>query len=325
MSRRRQKRNQERWSEQPGLFDMPAVPDSDDGGLKAMPEEIFVRPERMRFMSFGSGSSGNCAYIGTPDCGLLIDAGVNNNYVMEQLAANSIDVHTIQGILLTHDHSDHVRFAYAILRYNRHMRLYATPKAFNGLLRRHNMSRRIADYHSPIYKEFPFSIGPMTITAFETSHDGSDNAGFCIEGPGATFVVATDTGTITARADHYIRKAHYLMIESDYDANMLRTGSYPAHLKARIASTSGHLDNADTGRYLAAVAPAGLLRRVFLCHLSLHNNTPQIALSTVRGILEEAKVQVSYDAEPAPTDTRLHVGVLPREKSSRLVLLSGEV
>lgn len=324
MSRRRQKRNQAMWADQPGLFDLPqAEPETPQ--LKPMADEALESPERMRFLSFGSGSSGNCSYIGTPDCGLLIDAGVNNNYVTEQLAANSIDIKTIRGILLTHDHSDHVRFAYAILRYNKHMRLYATPKAFNGLLRRHNMSRRIADYHTPIYKEFPFTVGPMTVTAFETSHDGSDNAGFCIEGPGATFAIATDTGTITARTDHYVRRANYLMIESDYDATMLRNGPYPQHLKARIASTIGHLDNADTGRYLASIASEGTLRRVFLCHLSVHNNTPQTALNTVRDILEEAGVAVCHDAEPSPLERRLHIGVLPREQCSKLILLKGDL
>lgn len=323
MSRRRQKRNQALWADQPGLFDIPADADL-SAQLAPMADEALCRPERMRFLSFGSGSSGNCSYIGTPACGILIDAGVNNNYVTEQLVANSIDIRTIQGILLTHDHSDHVRFAYALLRHNRHMKLYATPKAMNGLLRRHNMSRRITDYHSPIYKEFPFAIGNMTITAFETSHDGSDNAGFCIEGPGATFVIATDTGTITARTDYYVRRANYLMIESDYDSTMLRNGPYPQHLKARIASTIGHLDNADTGRYLASIAPAGNLRRVFLCHLSSHNNTPKIALSTIHGILEEAGVSICHDEEPSPTDKRLHVAVLPRETCSRLILLNSD-
>jgi len=319
MSRRRQKlRQQAYWSEQPGLFDLPTEEDND---ILAAPTEDVELDERLRFISFGSGSSGNCAYIGTPSCGLLIDAGVDNNYVTAQLAANSIDPSSIKGILLTHDHSDHVRFAYAILRHNRHMRLFATPKAFNGLLRRHSISRRISDYHQPIYKEFPFSVGPLTVTAFETSHDGSDNAGFAIDFGDTHFVVTTDTGTITARSDHYMRQAQYLMIESDYDATMLRTGPYHAHLKARIASTSGHLDNADTGRYLASLAPAGLLRRVFLCHLSDTNNTPHLALTTVQNILEEAGIAICRDRQPGPTETRLHVSVLPRSEASPLVVL----
>ena len=102
------------------------------------------------------------------------------------------------------------------------MRIFATAKAFNGLLRRHSISRRIKDYHTPIFKEFPFQAGIFTVTAFETSHDGTDNAGFCIEGGGTTFVVTTDTGTITSRADEYMRRTHNLMIESNYDAEIDR-------------------------------------------------------------------------------------------------------
>lgn len=317
MTRRRQYRNRQMYPDnQPGLFDV--APDEADEGLTPMDEAVLERPERLMFMSFGSGSSGNCSYIGTPSCGLLIDAGVDNNYVMEQLKANSIDPATIKGILLTHDHSDHVRYAYAILRYNRHMRLYATPKAFNGLLRRHSMSRRIKDYHVPIYKEFPFELGIFTVTAFETSHDGTDNAGFAIAACGTSFVVATDTGTVTARADHYIRQTRNLMIESNYDASMLRNGRYPQHLKARIASTIGHLDNADTARYLASVAKVCPFSCIYLCHLSQDNNTPQIALATVRQALEEAGIALAADHLDT---TRLHLDVLPRKEASPLVTL----
>lgn len=318
MSRRRQKRNQEAfWRNHPGLFDVAA--DSDGGELLPMSESALEAPERVCFMSFGSGSSGNCAYIGTPSSGLLIDAGVDNNYVIEQLKANSINPESIVGILLTHDHSDHVRFAYAILRRYRQMRIFATAKAFNGLLRRHSISRRIKDYHTPIFKEFPFQAGIFTVTAFETSHDGTDNAGFCIEGGGTTFVVTTDTGTITSRADEYMRRTHNLMIESNYDAEMLRNGRYPVHLKARIASTIGHLDNADTARYLAAIARTAGLKRVFLCHLSQDNNTPQIALATVRNALEAAGVGVT--GEDAVADSRMRLSVLPRSEATSLIAL----
>ncbi len=318
MSRRRQKRNQEAfWRNHPGLFDVAA--DSDGCELLPMSESALEAPERVCFMSFGSGSSGNCAYIGTPSCGLLIDAGVDNNYVIEQLKANSINPESIVGILLTHDHSDHVRFAYAILRRYRQMRIFATAKAFNGLLRRHSISRRIKDYHTPIFKEFPFQAGIFTVTAFETSHDGTDNAGFCIEGGGTTFVVTTDTGTITSRADEYMRRTHNLMIESNYDAEMLRNGRYPVHLKARIASTIGHLDNADTARYLAAIARSAGLKRVFLCHLSQDNNTPQIALATVRNALESVGIGVT--GEDAVADSRLRLSVLPRSEATSLIVL----
>jgi len=322
MTRRRQKRKQQAYfGEAPSLFDYVGG-DSETELVSHGADENESLPQRLRYMSFGSGSSGNCSYVGTPQCGVLIDAGVDNNYVTEKLAANSIEISTIRGILLTHDHYDHVRYAYALLRRNPHMCIYATPRAFNGLLRRHNMSRRIADYHTPIYKEFPFKVGPIVVTAFETSHDGSDNVGFALQMDDVCFVVATDTGIITERTDFYVRQAQYLMIEADYDADMLRNGRrYAQYLKARIASVTGHLDNADTGRYLAGLAPSGVLKRVFLCHLSEENNTPQLALATVRNALENAGVALCHDKEPGPLETRLHVSVLPRRECSPLVTL----
>lgn len=322
MTRRRQKQQREAFiRNNPDLFQLADnEPVNEDKVFEPLSPELLARPDALHFISFGSGSSGNCAYIGTASCGLLLDAGVDNNYVLSELANNSIDPNTIAGILLTHDHSDHVRYAYAILRRFKHMKLYATPKAMNGLLRRHSMSRRINDYHQPIYKEFPFNVGPFTITAFETSHDGTDNVGFAIDGAGTHFVLATDTGTITSRADFYIRQAEHLMIEADYDVHMLRTGPYPERLKARIASTSGHLDNADTARFVASVASAGKLRSVFLCHLSHINNNPATALRTVRDALEAEGISIT-DATSAADDPRLRLTILPRLESSILMTL----
>lgn len=301
----------------PGLFDMP----SEDDELPVPDVSVSQREETLRFLSFGSGSSGNCAYIGTPSCGLLIDAGVDNNYVTEQLKANAIDITTIRGIILTHDHGDHIRYAYAMLRYNRHMRLYATPKTLNGILRRHNISRRIQDYHTPIFKEFPFQTGELSVTAFDTSHDGSDNMGFSIEGAGTTFVVTTDTGTITERADFYIRRSTHLMIESNYDATMLRNGHYPMHLKARIASPTGHMDNADTAAYLKSICPAAI-KNILLCHLSIDNNTPEIATAIVRHALEEAGMTVTDITAPSPESVgTVRLFALPRLESSPLIVL----
>ena len=317
--RRQQQRSRETfWRDQPGLFDFIADDTDDASVLSPMSDEDLCVPERLRYMSFGSGSSGNCAYIGTASCGLLIDAGVDNEFVENSLRANGVDADTIRGILLTHDHGDHVKYAYSILRRHRNMRLYATPKAFGGVLRRHSISRRIKDYHQPIHKEFPFQIGPLTITAFETSHDGTDNAGFIIEGFGVSFVVATDMGKVTARADYYIRQASHLMIESNYDLAMLRNGHYPRHLKARIESAIGHLDNADAASYLADVAAAGTLKRVFLCHLSQDNNTPEIAVATVGGALVEAGYEICTGDV---ADGRLHLSALPRLEATSLIFL----
>ncbi len=247
--------------------------------------------EKLRCVSFGSGSSGNCAFVGTLRCGVLVDAGVDADKVQAGLKANGIDPARVAGIIITHDHGDHVRYAYTILRRYPHMKLWATPRCLNGILRRHSISRRIKDYHAPIYKEFAVAIGDLSITPFETSHDGTDNVGFCIEYRGHTLVIATDTGRITDRADFYIRKADILMIEANYDADMLRRCARPEYLKARIASERGHMDNADTARYLAGMW-TGSLTHIYLCHISEDTNTPEQALATIGGALAAAGISV---------------------------------
>lgn len=274
------------------------------------------RRKALRFISFGSGSSGNCSYIGNDNGGVLIDAGVDGKFVTDQLLHNGIDASQIKGILLTHDHGDHVKYAYSILRYNRHMRLFCTPKTLNGLLRRHSISRRIKDYHAPIFKEFPFELAGLTITAFEVSHDGTDNVGYSIECDGVRMSVVTDTGYITERADYYMRQSNAIMIEANYDAEMLRNGPYSEHLKARIASQIGHMDNADTAAYLATIASPEL-SHVLLCHLSHDNNCPEIALATVRSkLLASGKVIADHPLSPG-----LQLGVLPRFAASPLYII----
>lgn len=250
--------------------------------------------DKVFFMSFGSGSSGNCAYIGDRNGGFLIDAGIEAKKVTSALTANGIPMNRVGGIILTHDHHDHISQAYALLRANRHMRLYCTLRTFNGILRRHNISRRIKDYHTPIYKEFTFKIGGFEITPFEVMHDGSDNAGFHIIHGDRAITVATDLGCISHRVDHYMRQADTIVIESNYDLQMLRNGSYPEHLKARIVANNGHLDNAVTAEFLAGImSPA--VRNIYLCHLSHDNNAPQIAVQAVTDAINRSDAERNAD------------------------------
>ncbi|MDE6288082.1 MAG: MBL fold metallo-hydrolase [Muribaculaceae bacterium] len=285
----------------------------------ALAPEFRSGASRLRFMSFGSGSSGNCAYIGTPENGLLIDAGVDNKKVIAELERNGIDIATVHGIFLTHDHGDHVKFAYSILRRNPHMKLFTTLKALEGILRRHNISRRIKDYHSPIYKEHEYTFGDITVTPFETSHDGTDNCGFYIKMGDSSFVVATDMGMITERADHYLRLARSIMIEANYDEHMLTTGRYTEHLKARIRSAIGHMDNSVTARYLTEIfTPA--LKHIFLCHLSEDNNTPETAMATVINALRNISVSPAVSTAEIPAGT-VYLMALPRHATTDLFVL----
>lgn len=270
----------------------------------------------LQFVSFGSGSSGNCSFLGTENGGVLIDAGVDPQHVYRDLAVNGINIKKVKGILLTHDHADHIRYAYKLVSENKHLRIYCTPRLMGGLLRHHNISNRIKDYQVSIFKEIPFFLAGMRFTAFETSHDAIDNMGFSIEVGDNTFVVATDMGIITERAAHYMRKANFLMIESNYDRQMLDTGRYPEYLKARVRGNLGHLDNTVAAQYVASNYHEGL-KWVFLCHLSNDNNNPEKALSTMTAALEARGVSVGDGSNSADSRCKdIQVYALPRYETS---------
>lgn len=277
------------------------------------------------FMSFGSGSSGNCSYIGDRQGGFLVDAGVETRKVVDSLKANGVSMDAVKGICLTHDHGDHIRYVYNIVRSYRHIRIYCTPKAFNGILRRHSVSRRIKDYHVAIYKEFPFKLGNFEVTAFDVMHDGADNAGFFVKHGDKTFAIATDLGCISERVDYYMRQAQHIVLEANYDADMLRNGTYPEYLKARIAHDTGHMDNAVTAAYLARIYRPEI-RKIYLCHLSHDNNTPEKALIAVAEALRGAGVTRIGDGNVSLTDSddsapQVHLVALPRYECSPLYTL----
>ena len=269
------------------------------------------------YISMGSGSSGNCCYIGTKRGGVLIDAGVKTEEIVKMLSSNGIHIGAVKALLLTHDHSDHVRYAYNVLRNYKHIRLFCTNRVLNGILRRHSISKRIKEYHHPIFKEIPFKICDFEITAFEVPHDGTDNMGFSLDFDDRRFVLATDLGAVTDRARYYMSRANYLVIEANYDLQMLKFGRYPEYLKARIQTENGHMDNEATGEFLKQIINPNL-QYIFLCHLSQDNNTPAKALHAVRTALESAG-KVVGNAEETISDRKADVQLmaLPRFDATR--------
>lgn len=297
---------------------MPDAPDDPEKHQLCEPEPKGDVPVRqIHFISFGSGSSGNCSYIATSRGGILIDAGVRPDHVEASLMRYGIGMDSVKAIVLTHDHTDHVKFAYQILRNYKNIRLFCTNRVMNGLLRRHSISKRIKEYHSPIFKEIPFKLFDFEVTAFDVPHDGTDNMGFSFLCGDRRFVIATDLGEVTERARHYMSLADWLVIESNYDSRMLEEGKYPLYLKARIRTSRGHLDNVDTAAFLREIA-SERLKYVFLCHLSADNNTPEKALAASRAALEEAGLKVGTACETlSDREADIQLTVLPRFEASR--------
>ena len=292
-------------------------PSTIDTRTIALRQSMAQAPSPLFYISFGSGSSGNCCYLGTRNAGILIDAGILTETVVDTLKENGIKMENIVGICLTHDHGDHVKYAYNIVRKHKHMKVYCTNRVVNGMLRKHNISKRIKDYHSPIFKEIPFKLGDFEITAFDVPHDGDDNMGFFVRHGDKNFVVATDLGAISERARHYISQAHYLMIEANYDKEMLIKGTYPDYLMRRIQTDRGHMDNVETAAFLSEIYTPQL-KYIFLCHLSNDNNTPEIALNTISKALKDRGLTIGT-AQETIEDRKADVQLmaLPRLEPTR--------
>jgi phosphoribosyl 1,2-cyclic phosphodiesterase len=249
--------------------------------------------DRLRFQSFGSGSSGNCYFIGNASCGLLIDAGIGVRTIRKNLKNIGLDYENIWGVFVTHDHADHIK-AVGSIGEKHHVPIYSTRKVHEGIQRSYCVTEKLYSSTKIIEKGETIQVGEFRITAFEVSHDATDNVGYTIEYKEKRFTFATDLGYISHEVAEHLRLADFMVLEANYDKQMLEQGSYPIHLKKRIAAPTGHLSNDQTGLFLSENFNKRL-QHVFLCHLSRENNMPDIAYTTVQNHLEEKQIIVGKD------------------------------
>lgn len=251
----------------------------------------------LHFISFGSGSSGNCSLLFDEHNGLMIDAGVGVRTLKKHFKEYGLNLSQVQNILVTHDHADHVK-SVGSLSSDYGLPVYAVHKVHTGIDHNWCVRRKIGPERvKVIEKNVPFQIGPFSITPFGVPHDSSDNVGYRIRytQPTAdgthdirqtTFVMMTDIGHLTNEMKNNISEANYLVIEADYEKEMLDTGPYPEHLKTRIRGPLGHMSNEECAMALVENATPQL-HHVWLCHLSDENNHPDLAEKTVKSILKE--------------------------------------
>lgn len=238
----------------------------------------------LRFISFGSGSSGNSYYLFTEKDGLLIDAGVGIRSLKKYFREYGFRTDNLSGILITHDHADHVK---AVGKFSAEygINVYATEEVHKGIVRNYCVTKKIPDNQRlQIKKGSTFKLGSFEITPFNVPHDSNDNVGYCIQCQGITFCLMTDVGHVTDEMKKYITKAQYLVIEANHDEEMLMKGNYPDFLKERILGENGHLSNKNCAVAIAENA-SPKLKHVWLCHLSEENNHPELARKTVEQVL----------------------------------------
>ena len=246
----------------------------------------------LKFISFGSGSSGNCYYLFSETEGLLIDVGVGIRTLRKQFNDYGLDFSNgIKGVLVTHDHADHIKSVGSFSkRYN--CPVYTTCLVHTGMDRNYCMRNKLAVANRKyMQKGTTYSIGGFSVTPFNVPHDSMDNNGYFVEYEGVTFGLLTDVGHITDEMKTIINKVNYLVIEANYDKEMLANGPYPLHLQERISSGNGHLSNMQCAQAIAQYH-SDALKHVWLCHLSEENNRPDVALACVRDILMQSGIRV---------------------------------
>lgn len=239
-----------------------------------------------------SGSKGNAAVLRTKETALLIDAGRSARALCHGLAEANVDPARIHAIFLTHEHRDHTAALERFLsRYP--VPVHAPAACAERLLANAGEALRAALVpHPPIFEA---RIGEISVCTFPTSHDSCGSVGyrFTFQGEHAphTLGYATDLGTVTREVENGLLGCEAVVLESNYDPEMLETGPYPMELKRRIASRRGHLSNCDCAAFAARLAASGT-SHFLLAHLSENNNLPELALGEVRAALAGFPVTV---------------------------------
>lgn len=254
----------------------------------------------LQFLSLSSGSSGNCYYLGSDQHAILIDAGIPVRTIQKVLRENGLSFGKVMALLVTHDHTDHIRSAGSLGELY-HIPVYSTQAVHSGMERNYGMAKKLSSASKRIIdRDSPFYI-PGThfrVTAFTVPHDSTDNVGYYIEyGEGDSlvrFCLATDIGYVTPDIRKYLSLADHVVIESNHDVDMLMNGPYPSYLKKRVRGEGGHLSNKECAELIHDIYHRSL-RHLFLCHLSAENNDPDLAYRTAAKALQSEDAKVGED------------------------------
>lgn len=251
----------------------------------------------IRFLCLGSGSSGNCYYLGTEEEGFLIDAGISqriSNRSLKEAGVITSNTH-LKGILLTHEHADHVR-AVGAFAHTYHLPIYASGKVVSAIKNSRYIREDLSGFTNVIECFKSFELAGFSVEAFPVPHDSIDNVGYYISKGDFHFTLATDIGHSTETIKKYVSKANYIVIEANYDREMLERGSYPQFLKDRVSGINGHLSNDETAELLAKSYHHNM-KKIWLCHLSKENNHPDLCWKTIEYRLFQEGIRVGKDVE----------------------------
>lgn len=245
----------------------------------------------IKFCSLSSGSSGNCQYIETEKARILVDGGFSGKRTEELLSSIGVEPKSLDGILVTHEHIDHVK-GVGVLSRRYDLPIYANSNTWLGM---EKLVGKIQEKNIKVFtSEEYLDIKDITVYPINISHDALEPVGYIFFYNKVKISIITDTGWVNDNMKAKIKGSNLYLMESNHDINMLKEGSYPWPLKQRILSVKGHLSNDDAGRVLGEVL-TGKEEIILLGHLSQDNNTPDLAHKTVKNILLDKGINVDKD------------------------------
>ena len=259
----------------------------------------------LTFCSFSSGSSGNCYMVKSEKAAILIDAGISGRRVLTSLLQAGVGPEEVKAILITHEHSDHIKSLKAINKKLQNAITYAnigTWESINSL---------VDEKKSVVFttgKEF--LIGDIRVKAFPILHDAAEPVGFSFSLGESRISILTDTGRMSEEILKEVKEADLLVLEANHDVEMLKVGRYPWFLKQRILGEKGHLSNVDAADAICRLLSDGRRNRhILLAHLSRENNFPEMAYQTVKNLLEEKDYYI---------DANVCISIIKRDEMSEM-------
>lgn len=242
----------------------------------------------MQYSVLASGSTGNATYVATEQTKLLVDAGLSGKQLEELMAQAGIDPAQLDGILVTHEHSDHIK-GLGVLARRYQVPVYANAQTWTELDRLCGKIDTELKFH--FERDQVLTIKDLEVQSFGISHDAIEPMAYCFHYEGKKLSVATDMGYVSAKIKDVIKGSDVLIFESNHDVEMLRMCRYPWNIKRRILGDTGHLSNEAAGEALIDII-TGQTKRIYLAHLSKDNNMIDLARMTVQQILEQGDIGV---------------------------------
>lgn len=260
-----------------------------------------------KFCNLYSGSSGNCSFVGTDNINILIDCGESQKKISDALESIGKSINKIDAIIVTHEHSDHVKNLGAISKkYN--IPVYANEKTFENIPEQTSL---IDEKNKKIFNtDDHFEIGDLKIYPFHIPHDAAEPCGYNIYNGDKKISIATDIGHMDNNILKKLEESQFLLLESNYEPEILKYAKYPYYLKQRIAGPNGHLSNQEAGLTITKLVYSGV-NNIMLGHLSKQTNFPELAYKTVMEEIIKSKI-----------NSELSLNVASRLKPSKVIEIS---